>query len=431
MSLGAGSSQAAAKDLGDFGVLMFPVSIAWLAAIAVRLDWDLGFPRVLLSLPFTAKQIGRAVWWTGVGVPTLLFALFSSVGIFILNVAGVQGRFLEAWFEMVIAYGLSCGSIFWLFSGAPLRPGGSWQKRFLEQLYGWTFFFGLVGGIYFFYKSTLHIEVKTVIACFFGFVFSVLGWLRAEGLVIDFGSYRREIAGTGRSRGKFKPRPGFGGVPYLMVRSFARYLAIALIFFAVLVGWCFFQPHRYLISADDLPLQLPFQFSFFSFCFLQIITIGAHLKFLRSLPLTSKELAATILCLAMLPILILTGFSTTLFLTTLGLPATSLLLKCYLLSLAPACVLITAVVWYSEERLERIIISVFAFAVSVVPFIYQSVMTNWDTGSGGLPIWFIIAYPVAAVFIALLTISRLLERNDMTYRIRVGVSGVHSGFPGS
>ena len=50
----------------------------------------------------------------------------------------------------------------------------------------------------------------------------------------------------------------------------------------------------------------------------------------------------------------------------------------------------------------------------IVPIIYQLATSS----RGGLPGWIIIAIPVLSVFIALFTIRRLLERNDMTYRIK-------------
>ena len=433
LSLGAGLTLAGIgiidpgtiKDADSPGVIFFPILMAWLTAIAARLDWAYGYPRILLSLPFTARQIGRAVWWTGVGVPALLFALFSGVGVLILCRAGTQGRFLELWIKMVFGVGLFSGSIFWFCSGPPSLQGGPWRKRFLV-LYSWAFLFGLVGGIYLLYKSAISIESKSVIAYFWGLVFTVPGWLRAEGLVVDYGSYRRETAGAGHGRGKFKPRSGFGGAPYLLMRFFASYLRFALIVLPILVVGSIWINHRFspgdFVSKEGLPLQIGFQLWFYVMCIFQTITLGANLKLLRSMPLTSIQLSATILSLMLLPILILAGLCIPLFLMKLGLPAVFSLLKCYLLGLLPVCVITTASVWNSEKRFWNIVNGFLAFVVLTVPLIYQLVTTNWDSGRGGLPTWIIIALPVAAVFFALFTISRLLERNEMTYRLKVDPS---------
>jgi hypothetical protein len=159
-----------------------------------------------------------------------------------------------------------------------------------------------------------------------------------------------------------------------------------------------------------------FQFWLFLLCFVQTMTMGTHLKFLRSLPLTSRQLAATILCLAIVPVLIIGGPWILLFLIEPGVvPAVSALslVKFCLLNLAPVCVLTTGVIWHNEQ-LRRIAGVALAWIVSIVPLIYQIVTAS----RGGLPTWMIIAIPVLSIFVALFAITCLLERNEMAYRIK-------------
>jgi hypothetical protein len=327
---------------------------------------------------------------------------------------------------MVLAGGLLCGSFFWLMSGALWgaalsRAGGVRRKVFLWQFYACAFAIALLGGIYFLWKSTISITDKLVIVYSFGFVFSVLGWFRAESLVVD-NIFRRDVIGAGISRGKFEPRPGYGGLSYLIVRFCLFYLSLVTLLIAAVIGGngiAVWQGHGHASWADGLAAALvEVQIWSFCLCLFQTLMVAPHLKFLRSLPLTSKQLAATILCMALLPVLIIGGLWTLFFLIKPGvLPTVSALsiLKFCLLDLAPICVLATGVIWYNEKHFKRISGIVLAFNVSMVPLIYQLVTNH---GGKGLPMGIIIALPVLSLPAALFTISRLLERNDMSYRIK-------------
>lgn len=96
--VGAGLVLAIERDIRISGVLCISISI-------ITLDLGCGCPRVLLSLPFTARQLGRAYWWLSVVAPIFLFAISSGVGILILRLAGTQGKFLGTWLQMFVATG--------------------------------------------------------------------------------------------------------------------------------------------------------------------------------------------------------------------------------------------------------------------------------------------------------------------------------------
>jgi hypothetical protein len=375
-------------------------------------DLKSGWLRVLLSLPFTSGQAGRAFWWVSVGVPTLLFAAFSAMGILIVSLAGAQGPFLELWIEMVITGGLLCGSSFWLVTGVPSRGREPGRARFLRHLYNYSFTIAIIGGVYFLYDSTISRTDSIIITWSFGFVFTVLGWFRAEGFLIDC-SYRRDVAGAGALRGKFRPNPGFGGVPYFVIRFCLFYSGMVLLLIVSDIGVSVWQNHRFDRSDAVGSALAQVQVWSFGLCLLQALIIGPHLRFLRSLPLTSKRLAATILCATLLPTLMVGGLWTSLFLIKPGIFSAFSVLKYYLLDVAPICVLTTGVAWYNEKHFRRISGIALAFVVSMVPLIYQLATAS----RGGLPNSIVIAVPVVSIFIALLIISRLLERNEMTYRI--------------
>lgn len=428
LSVAAGLVLGIERDIRVSAFLFISICIT-------TMDWVSGSPRVLLSLPLTARQIGRAYWWLAVSAPALLFAVFSAIGIFILRLAEIHGEFLGPWLQMFIATGpedkfpgiwlvtalaagLFCGSIFWLISGAvwsAALPGAGepWQKRITRPFFACAFAIALVAGIYSLCKSTISITDKIAIACLFGFAFSVLGWFRAESLFID-SSFRRDVAGAGISRRKFEPRPGYGGGTYLIIRFCSFYLSMAgfLIAFVMgIAGFAVWHDHDR-VSWSDVVSQTIVQVQMWSFIssFSQVMMIAPHLKFLRSLPLTSKQLAAIILCVALLPVLIMGGLWTLLLLIKPGILSVLSVWKDFLLDVTPICALATGVVWYSEKRIKRILGIVLTFIVSLVPLFCQP------------PPGIIIALPVLSLPGALFAISRLLERNEMTYRMKFDLS---------
>ncbi len=59
--------------------------------------------------------------------------------------------------------------------------------------------------------------------------------------------------------------------------------------------------------------------------------------------------------------------------------------------------------------------AVTVFILSAIPATYQLV---WTSGKD-LGLWMIIVVPLVSFSVALFIISRLLERNDMTYRVQM------------
>ena len=170
---------------------------------------------------------------------------------------------------------------------------------------------------------------------------------------------------------KIEPRSGYGGFPYMIMRFGLFYLTTAVFLIATIVciyGIVARLDHTAKWSDIVAPGLLEFQLWLFILCFVQTMIMGTHLKFLRSLPLTSKQLAATILCTSILPVLIIGGSWVLFFLIKPGVvPAVSAvsILKFGLLNLAPACVLTTGIIWYNEKHFRRVTGIVLAWNVSL------------------------------------------------------------------
>ncbi len=408
-----GVSSATEKNLayGAFYPALLSISI---------LALNLRSGRVLLALPFTARQIGRTFWVLYVVIPSILLALFSGLGIFIYSYfATLPGVFLPEWFQLLVLGSLGFGSVFWVFGGGPLNwffrlLKGRWQNCLWVPIYLWGFLFALIAGGYLLAKSAISDEIKLVTLCLVGLVFTVLGWFRAEGVVIEHATYRKEIASAGNPKGTSRPRTGYGGIPYLIVNCCVRYLSLMAMMAALAFGISIWNDHR-INWHDILGFMKVFRFYFVILCFWIALLIGMHPKFLRSLPLTSKGLSAVILSLPITPFLILCGIFTLIDIQTAGTSAALSLLKGELLCVAPLCAFTTAVIWNREKNFARIVMAVTVFILSAIPATYQLV---WTSGKD-LGLWMIIVVPLVSFSVALFIISRLLERNDMTYRVQM------------
>ena len=415
--LTVGLMSSMAVGIPDFQNVWLMLAIIFLWSNLTATELARGYGRVALALPFTTRQIGQVLWFVAVAMPLILLAFSSGLGILIMAAhSGFQSGMGLAWLQMVLMGGLLCGSFFWISSGAPLNPSEKWQRRFTSQTYSPVFWLGLAGGGYFLYKCTWGHEIKYLIICLVGVIFTILGLLRAERMVVDYSEYRRGALAGAKTSGTDKLESGFGGIRLLIVRSLVRLTCVAIVISGGFAGLSLFSTHHRNSSSfsEGIPMS---QIWFFCFVIGEVMNLLRHLKFLRTLPLTSKQLAGAILAFTLLPLLISSGINTGIICLVQGLPAGLSLFKTYLLGVAPGSVVVTAAIWHEEKRLGRIVLTATVFLISVIAPVYQMTTGIWNAGGKDLPGYFVIGYPLVFVVLAFFAISHLLETNDMTYRI--------------
>jgi hypothetical protein len=383
--------------------------------------------RVLLTLPFTARQIGRTVWVLIVVIPSLLLAVFTGPGIYLCNrfklfaddstvlPPSLFSGFLPAWIQLTIVGSLGFGSAFWFFTRIPATRE---QRNCVHtQLYGCGLLIAVLGGGFLLARSSIGDGIKFAIVCLLGIYLTVRGWCRAERMVIGLGSYRNETGSVSKPKEMFKPRTGYGGIPFLIMNCCIRYVVVMLGIIAVGSGitlWAVtHDPTNPPIKQSEF-LDLMKGFSFYAvfLSFWMLFPSAVHQKFLRSLPLTSKKLAAVMLCIPVLPYLILCGIVALVEIPVFGFSPAMFSIKAQLLYLPPICVFATAFVWNNEKKVLRFFIALAIFILSTMPAIFHL----FRTSGRGLPLWMIITIPLISCLLALYIINRLLQRNDMTYR---------------
>jgi hypothetical protein len=266
---------------------------------------------------------------------------------------------------------------------------------------------------YWLYLAPYGRDAKYAIICVPGFVFTVWGWRRAERLLVADGECRAPAEGVTHSPVKFQVPTGRGGLAFLLGRIAVYQLGAALLGLVLVFAWN--------LVASNGKLWPNFSDSWFFVIWVPVMLTMRHvcglllsLRYLRTLPLTSRQIAILFLLATLLPVLFIGPALAALVGAEQGARAGLSLGKACLLSMAPVCVLTTAAVWRGERRPDRILVAVTVLAISMIAPIYQ-VTTN-GMGCSWL---YAIAYPLIFLVLAVWAISYLIERNDLAYHQRV------------
>ena len=373
-----------------------------------------GFARVALTLPLTSRQVGRVVWFNAVILPTIFLAVFSGLGVLIaMSSKSYVIVTLLVWIKLIIGGGCLFGSIFWLGSGAPTRK----ISQLAASTYAFCVFATLIGLGYLLYKSSVTVEFKQFLLTVVGLGLTILGWFRAEGFVTDYGEKRSTAADEYETKGAYRPPLGFGGIRFLLSSLAVRQLKM---FLAILFGLTVYNLFRKApFRLDDAVELIPYLPIFIVVFVINEATRHLlHLKYLRTMPLSSGGLATLILSTSLATIFAYAMIASGVIAYAKNVTAATALLKIYALSLAPLCVLTAATIWNGESRARRILVVVIFFFLSAIAPFYELLNGDWSSSKQGLSIYFVVGYPLTFFTVAWFTIRHLLESNDMTYRLR-------------
>ncbi len=398
---------------GSFGMM-----IIWANPTFCLQDLNRGYARLALTLPFTTRQIGRAIWLTSAGLTCLLLSLGSFIG-FSLYSGGA--RHWEYWLVYVIACSLLYGALFWFFSGSPQPKYQSTAQKI------WGFVYGLVGlGMfvlfYFLLKDATANPFKA--AAFFVITssLSVLGWLRAEGLIVAHGEARPTAASSAGKITRHQVPDGFGGIPYLLTTTLIR-TTLTISWMTAVMGlvYIFFiiKGQRHLNWKDMNQLNFQLQFMMFIWMLQGLFMTVSHIRFLRTLPYKPTQLAGILLTVVLLPWFVFAGLFSGMYCFAESVPKALLVFESYLLGVGPLCVMALALVWYREKRFWPITGLIAGLLISGIPVIYHMLLFDTGAGKAGLPLWAVIGYPLLMIWLAVCGISMLIEKNPMTYRIKM------------
>jgi len=399
--------------------------ILWLSLVLGPNVWlselRQGYARVALTLPLTAKEIGRAFWWLSVGIATMLIAVFSFLGFitgklcFSTNESGVG-----YWLLYVAVNAVLLAAIFWLFSGTSGKPTYFRKMKFAARLSGVVWWSGLIGGGYYLFTSGLDNGIRLTVYFLVCTPLAILGWLRAERMIADFGEFPPVAQPPQNARKQFAPPSGNGGIAYIFQNTFIRVWLMGLFMLVAVNVLGIFENRPF--DWHHLTRNLTGSVAFFIFFFLFIsrsTSLILNLRFLRTTPISTGRLAAVLLGETILPLLSLClGITASAWHET----GSAECLSCFKLEslvAASASVFIAVLIWNTSANFIKASLLVIVILATSAPAFYQ--LTCMD--ERGLPFWFVFGFTAVVLIGAHWATSQILTQSSSVYRSRQNILG--------
>ena len=393
--------------------MIYPVGM-FMGAMLLSFDMQRGHTRSIVTLPVTAKQVGRAWWWVAVGLPvvaitvetTLVFVGFSC---WRHDWSGLSGCAFSC-----VSNFLSLAVMFYALTGLP-RAGGvynDWQGRVRAYFFGGIWGLSFAGWLVF---QNVSLTLISGLALLLAAVcFTIMGWFRAELLVRE---RVRSLAGASAPRAKSAPpsraAEGFGGLAFLAQSIFFRmvYMGAAMfaVFAIILPLMNTFSMHSASVDfmGDTFPI---FSFQFLWVMTFQIAAFTMHVRHLRTMPVSATKLAGVLVFTA-LAAMLLTFYGAMLLLSAVfqsPLPGPEKIIQQgTLLPIAVTTCVVPLFVWRPMEKITFIIIVGLMGSGMFAAFFKQ-----------GLPPGITVAASVVIVLGAFVATKALIERNSRAYRPR-------------
>jgi len=292
----AGCSVNSKSGQQVFSSLMLQAAV-FTGCFTLSMDLQRGIARALLALPLTAKQIGKTAWIAGVLIPSVALAIVVTMGVTIGAMVKHQpvehpGFYALLWLLCASWQGAS----FYLLSEMNPANARSVRGMVAGALWGLSF-----AGCFWLAQVIRMDEPSLPLlgAIGIGVLLSLLGWLRAEDLILQRVSFRQGAQIGNAKPGQFHAPSGFGGVPFLwqtlVIRVFYMMLLIAAYF--ILMQVIFGAMKRVPLTPENLanaisPSLVSFGYMFTFFWLLMPMLMS--LRSLRSLPISTPQLAATL-----------------------------------------------------------------------------------------------------------------------------------------
>jgi len=392
-----------------FWVLMLSM---WMGATLLGFDLKQGLVRTLLTLPLTARQIGRGWWFATVGIPALAMAVLLFSG--------------AAWWSHfhpgrdLPVSGLAAGCLFcllWLGNGFTSIYGmtnelfGNWRERASIGVISIMAMIMLFGSMLF----AQQLFDKPAIFVFFlviGAIVTVASWFRAERFVLGRASFRLPTVPVKVSHATHRPPVGVGGILFLMRTTFIRGTSYLL---AIVALMALLSLRRDVGVPPDFGLMMlaPMGSLMSSFFILLYHAAPAlrQLRFWRTLPISATRLAAMIIALAILPLIAVGGASAGVAGLVWGKAAVITTLKNYALVLAPAALSMFLAAWLGTGRGVFVLLFLIMIGWGVVKPILE-VLPFF----AAIPLGLTGTFAAACVLLGFLLTRLTLVRGNQGYR---------------
>ena len=396
-----------------------------LMVLGFLLMWDIqhGLPRVLTSMPVTTRQIGRAWWLASVALPAMavgvigLFALLLFAGR--TNAMISLENYLMGWILATLYLGAMFGALTFMTTTIPDTFTDRIRTLLPNSLFALTLF-----GFMFLKLETLTMT-KTILIFAAYAILSVLGWFRAERMVLQRAGFRPAAQHPQKQPTQHKIPQGFGGLPYLAQRTFIQttLIGLAIMSWMILAMSFFFHGQNQtqaivpMINGGSIPYVFVLIFS--------IIPIIFQLRFLRTLPISPSALAATLVFLPVFSIATVGVIVTALASSVTGEAVILHAVNGFLMLGAKAAVMVTLIVWRGLDALTYLLIFLMVISDSLTS-LGMTLIFHLGTKTPEHPLWINLTIFSLCVAVSFALTQRLLAKSSSAYRVRMMPANVWS-----
>jgi hypothetical protein len=351
-----------------FTIFIFQI-IMFLAFFLIY-DFQRGFARVLTTLPMTTKQIGRALWFASVGLPALALTVIGLLALFIFSIGTNKTISLENYLIGCIFAAPTLGAFFGAltFTTTWIIPV-TFADRIRVFFSNAIFMLPFLG---FFFLQGKNPTMTEAILFFLALtILSIIGWFRAEKLVLNRTGFRPISRLRGKQAWQYKTPIGFGGIPFLITKTTSHAFLMYLFLVAFMLAMpIFFEGHHTLqesikINASGYNLVI---FSAWAVGLFQIFPMFIQLRLLRTLPISTTQLAAVLVFLPIISLALLGIVIGLFFFPFVGQMEALKAVAAFLIPMTMVSIGIPLVAWLGLERNTLALIGLgFFIGIAVVP----------------------------------------------------------------
>lgn len=369
-------------------------------------SWDLlrGQTRALLSMPVSSRELARAWWWTGVGLPALFLAFASLLA---YGLAGGHAKVSVVVLSTLLST-LLPGSAFFALTQFPNRPPTTIWQHIQSAFFG-AIFGVSIGGAVWFLKEVAWGTTKTNIVLLTGTAMTVASWWGAGNLLKHRGELRAASQNASSQKRGYWVGAGSGGISFLVQTCVVRVVGLAVFFLAITSGIGLLLSRGAGLSLQDIASLLLAMLSLYSsFGILLVCSLPLllHVRFLRTLPISSKGLA-TVLVAVPAGAMLTVGAITTLFAYCVMGADSHGLFSNFLVAVGFASLCIPFLLWRGQSMLT------FGFVTGIGGGAATLVMYVKN-----LPSALTLTLALGLTLLAWQQTYRLLQRGSEAYRVR-------------
>jgi hypothetical protein len=429
---------ATGKDRTDWTRTFMPLALFLGGA---QLSADLGrgdIPRLLRTLPVTAREVGRAWWWASVGLPALVSGVVTAVT---LGVAVLVSR---------VPVSVPGGVCYWLtnalwfgpwFLVAVFSPRGAdkgWKNGRQRMgvarcLFTVVFMLGMMVILMFFYRLVPPYSVRWDIFLVVAAGMSVASWFRAEAFAAETLGAVKTNTETARATAESlevldqfvdrhvrpltggqhlaRSAEGYGGLRLLFESIYLPMISLGafmVMLMGVMLCW---GVRRSGYDADFMGVFFSFMCLLVWLPFIVVLPrILSQMRWLRTLPISSTQLAGVVICAPVAATLTLLGLDELIMVLIRSgagyVPLAPLYWGC-LVELTLPMVLVPLVVWRGADAVVL---------VTVVGLMLVLCVANWPTQTVTLSPGENAGVALLVVLGSFALTKGLLERGSRVYR---------------